>query len=564
MALFVSSHYKNSPNDLQLLSDAPAHHLFVLLGPVTSTTEIPDVLAAIHVALEGAISREVIQRSIGRGQRAAGDLIPWTISQQYQDSDFPSLSGARVVRIATHPSAQGMGYGTRALELLGQYYQGEIQSVDEVSMVKKTTVKSGGAEEVKKGSEKEGKDKGDLLHTEKLEPRKDLPPLLVPLQQRVAERLHYLGVSYGVSKSLYNFWAQSGYRPVYIRLTSNDVTGEHSCIMLRQLRGGEAAGVVATSSAWLDAFVEDFRRRFAALLAYEFRAFRVALPTSIFVTDVIAAARDPGLCAGRAPVPPRELALYFSEFDRRRLESYASNLVDYHVILDLVPTVARLVFTGRVPLGFSAHQYSTLLGIGLQHKTVDEVAADLGIEVNQLLANFNKAMRKVAQWLRKIAERAVEKDLALPAVEESESNVPIAKGTAAFVTKSIGEDLEDGAKVSMAKLNKIVATNNNNDGNNSDGNDDDDDDDESGMSKAEKQERLAKALGISGYKMRNGDSVIGSAEKIKGAVPSSISLKIGAKDITKKSAKNNDFKRRGSDKKKGGPHHKKSKIISRN
>jgi N-acetyltransferase 10 len=31
MALFVS-YYKNSPNDLQLLSDAPAHHLFVLLG----------------------------------------------------------------------------------------------------------------------------------------------------------------------------------------------------------------------------------------------------------------------------------------------------------------------------------------------------------------------------------------------------------------------------------------------------------------------------------------------------------------------------------------------------
>jgi len=28
MSLYVSSHYKNSPNDLQLLSDAPAHQLF--------------------------------------------------------------------------------------------------------------------------------------------------------------------------------------------------------------------------------------------------------------------------------------------------------------------------------------------------------------------------------------------------------------------------------------------------------------------------------------------------------------------------------------------------------
>ena len=32
MSLYVSSHYKNTPNDLQMMSDAPAHHLFCLLG----------------------------------------------------------------------------------------------------------------------------------------------------------------------------------------------------------------------------------------------------------------------------------------------------------------------------------------------------------------------------------------------------------------------------------------------------------------------------------------------------------------------------------------------------
>lgn len=36
MALYVASHYKNSPNDLQLMADAPAHHLFVLLGMFAS------------------------------------------------------------------------------------------------------------------------------------------------------------------------------------------------------------------------------------------------------------------------------------------------------------------------------------------------------------------------------------------------------------------------------------------------------------------------------------------------------------------------------------------------
>ncbi len=39
-----------------------------------------------------------------------GDLIPWTVGQQFQDADFPRLSGARIVRIAVHPSLTRAGY----------------------------------------------------------------------------------------------------------------------------------------------------------------------------------------------------------------------------------------------------------------------------------------------------------------------------------------------------------------------------------------------------------------------------------------------------------------------
>lgn len=53
-------------------------------------------------------------------------MIPWTIGQQYQDTEFPRLSGARVVRIAAHPNMARAGYGTRALELLRRYYEGDL------------------------------------------------------------------------------------------------------------------------------------------------------------------------------------------------------------------------------------------------------------------------------------------------------------------------------------------------------------------------------------------------------------------------------------------------------
>ena len=49
-ALYVASHYRNTPNDLQLAADAPAHALFVLLGPVEESANVmPDILAAVQV-----------------------------------------------------------------------------------------------------------------------------------------------------------------------------------------------------------------------------------------------------------------------------------------------------------------------------------------------------------------------------------------------------------------------------------------------------------------------------------------------------------------------------------
>ena len=59
MGLYTSAHYKNSPNDLQMLSDAPGHSLYVLLSPSAEEDgdSLPDILAVVQVALEGKISR---------------------------------------------------------------------------------------------------------------------------------------------------------------------------------------------------------------------------------------------------------------------------------------------------------------------------------------------------------------------------------------------------------------------------------------------------------------------------------------------------------------------------
>lgn len=124
-----------------------------------------------------------------------------------------------------------------------------------------------------------------------------MPPLLQRLSERRPEQLDYLGVSYGLTKDLLRFWKRAAYVPLYIRQTTNELTGEHTCVMLRSL-----TSQIAGSDSWLSAFsqgerfyssalpsqgsliaisIPDFRRRFLSLLSYKFREFEASLALSV-------------------------------------------------------------------------------------------------------------------------------------------------------------------------------------------------------------------------------------------------------------------------------------------
>ena len=70
-----------------------------------------------------------------------------------------------------------------------------------------------------------------------------------------------------------------------------------------------------------------------------------------------------------------ELNIHLGPFDLKRLESYANNMVDYHVIMDLLPTVSSLYFEKRLgeEVKLGAVQSSILLALGLQRKTIEQV-----------------------------------------------------------------------------------------------------------------------------------------------------------------------------------------------
>ena len=394
MALYVASHYKNSPNDLQLMSDAPAHQLFVLVPVVDEElNRLPEPLCVLQVVLEGRISRESVMNSLGRGQRASGDLIPWLVSQQFQDANFAGLSGARVVRIATNPDYIGMGYGTQAVRLLTEFYEGTLSNLEENDPVE--------TEGMVRVTEGELAASSLLEDNIKIRDIRSMPPLFARLSERKAPHLDYIGVSYGLTAPLHKFWKRLSFSPLYIRQTPSDLTGEHTCVMLKTLVGTD------TDPIWLGAYVKDFHRRFISLLSYQFHRF-----PSVFALSIDESASNGiklHLGSDTKELTREELDNIFSPYDLRRLDSYANNMIDYHVILDLMPKIAELYFTGtlRSAVKLSGVQKSLLLAIGLQRKDFDGVGKELSLGSSQLLAMFVKTVRKMATYFNNLVEGAV-------------------------------------------------------------------------------------------------------------------------------------------------------------
>lgn len=125
------------------------------------------------------------------------------------------------------------------------------------------------------------------LLEENIKPRANLPPLLVHLHNRHHEKLHYLGVSFGLTQELFRFWRKHNFYPFYVgqipvmisnqtchnRLTElsvspsvvliaisffsqSAVTGEHTCMVLRPLNSDDIEVSESNKCGFLDPFYQ--------------------------------------------------------------------------------------------------------------------------------------------------------------------------------------------------------------------------------------------------------------------------------------------------------------------
>ena len=208
--------YRRLPSDELLADEHLLREAFGLLVTAHYRTE-PDDLARLldapnvavrallqdgHVASVALLAREgglpaELRARMYAGERVRGNMVADVLTTQCRDERAGVPVGWRVLRIATHPTARSRGLGSLLLE--------RVRS-----------------------------EAGD-------------------------RDLDYLGVGYGATPALVDFWADNGFGTVHLSTTRNERSGEHSAVMV--------APVSAAGRELLDRHTGWFLRRVPGMLA---------------------------------------------------------------------------------------------------------------------------------------------------------------------------------------------------------------------------------------------------------------------------------------------------------
>ena len=98
-------------------------------------------------------------------------------------------------------------------------------------------------------------------------------------------------------------------------------------------------------------------------------------------------------------------------------------MTNYNMIIDLIPIIANLYFNKKIFVPLSYIQAGVLLGVGLQRKNFDEIVQEFNIEISQLLAMFNKMVKKFVTYIKNIYQ----KDIEMEEEKDNEKNKEILK-----------------------------------------------------------------------------------------------------------------------------------------
>lgn len=165
--IYVLAHYRNEPDDLGRLADAPHHSMRAIR--LKSSGKI---VGAAQLAEEGGLAEELINELLAGG-KIPGNIIPDRLLKHFRVRELGVGVGWRIVRIAVHLNAQGMGVGSYLLSKI----------VEEARL----------------------------------------------------RKYSWVGAGFGLSEELLDFWLKNGFRLLHLSPDRNPVSGEYTALVVKPL-----------------------------------------------------------------------------------------------------------------------------------------------------------------------------------------------------------------------------------------------------------------------------------------------------------------------------------------
>jgi N-acetyltransferase 10 len=358
-SLLVSVHYKNSPDDLQMLCDAPSHRILVFITPLAlSLVILPDILGVVHISYEGQISHKFVEKYLNKTIRINGDLIPWVISKEFIDSSFAELSGLRIIRLVVHPDVQNMGYGSKLLKNLIWFFQ---------NIFKKNLF---------------GDQKNISNNKNEVSIFKDISPMLISLENRKPPFLDYIGVSFGLTSQLFYFWKKNGFKVVFISIDKNKTTGENVCVMVYPIIKEKC-----TSLNWIKNYQIDFFCKFLNRLSWKFNKF-----SSILIFSII---QNIHFQYYNQNMNQKTIKKFFSNTDVYKILFFIENFsLEYKIISELFPIIVKiLIWSGDIN-SFLSSEILLLISVGLQYKTPHDLIIEFNYKTEDILSTSKEILKK--------------------------------------------------------------------------------------------------------------------------------------------------------------------------
>lgn len=364
MAIFVTSHYRNNPNDMWMLADNPSYQVVVLHD------DSKRIYAAAQVSFEGNLTAADIIRL--RGKQTSGDMLTWKL-QEITD-DLSEFIGVRVVRIACHPSATGKRLGTLLLDGIIDRLIEHNEFVAHTSPPKPTQPSN------KTGEGSETTIKSALLFRSLN--LWDINAVIGSQSRRIA----YMGTSFGLSDRLLRFWTRNpiSMTPFYLAQVPNEATGEYTIMLLRALDGGEFPAQIPLRLR------DDVGMRFAVLLADCYRTMNLRLAAAVLLQT-----KCKGSDTNVNGLP------HWTTWHYKRLRQYGkANAAASSTVRDLWPDLALAFARGQLgEAQLTPVQVTLLTGLGLQRQSIEDLARDLGIPIPSLLNQVNRLAARLDEHI---------------------------------------------------------------------------------------------------------------------------------------------------------------------